>query len=462
VPRATLPGLLLLLLAAPGGVSAVAGEADLLEAAVRDLASPRAEARRQALAALDGLTDERPDLGREAVQRLRDLARRRPSTEGAVAVRILARASGDLARSAWLEALGGTKPPELFLAAIEGARDRSADVQAGKALLDRARAATADPLARALAIEALGAIGGAAARVFLTRPVPPANGAGEEEWLLAAARARGLARWGEPEAVPPLLALLDHADPAVRIHAGEALVDVTGARLPPEAGPWRSWWAEAAGRLPVRDRAAGGEDGAPVAHGRYAGEGPPPLHVPRYYGIPIARRGSRVVFCLDVSQSMYGRGIDQARRHLAHTIRDLPGTHAFAVVAFNENVLPFPGGIQPAHPVVKARALAWIAALETTSYTNLYDAVETAFGFGGMGPRALPGPARVDEVFLLSDGAPNRGRHRQEDRVVEAIAALGGGRVPVHAIAAGEEVFPLLRRIAERTGGRFVDAFEWQ
>ena len=119
-------------------------------------------------------------------------------------------------------------------------------------------------------------------------------------------------------------------------------------------------------------------------------------------------------------------------------------------------------GLVPAHPVVKARTLAWLAARETISYTTLYDAVETAFGYGGIGDRARDKPSRLDMVFLLSDGAPNRGRYRRDEKVVQEIAALSRKRIPVHAVAAGEEVFPLLQRIAQETGGRFVDAFEFE
>jgi hypothetical protein len=100
--------------------------------------------------------------------------------------------------------------------------------------------------------------------------------------------------------------------------------------------------------------------------------------------------------------------------------------------------------------------------LETLSYTNLYDAVETAFGYAGLGDRPAERSMRLDAVFLLSDGAPNRGRYRREARGVEAIAALSRRRIPVHCVAAGEEVFPLLKAIAAITGGRFVDAFAWE
>ncbi|MFV1958720.1 MAG: VWA domain-containing protein, partial [Planctomycetota bacterium] len=223
------------------------------------------------------------------------------------------------------------------------------------------------------------------------------------------------------------------------------------------AAPWRGLFASAPGllrdgkRLPRPEPPAGGD--------RYTL--PTPLHVPRYYGVPIDRPSSHVVFCLDVSQSMYGRGIEQARDELERTLLEFPSTYRFDVIAFNERLHPFAGELVPAHPVMKQRVLAWLDRLETISYTNLYDAVEMAFGYAGLGPRPADRPTRLDAIFLLSDGAPNRGRYLREARVVRGIAELSRRRIPVHCVAAGEEVFPLLEANAAATGGRFVDAFEW-
>ncbi len=78
----------------------------------------------------------------------------------------------------------------------------------------------------------------------------------------------------------------------------------------------------------------------------------------------------------------------------------------------------------------------------------------------GRGRKPADDPVVLDAVFLLSDGAPNRGRHRTDDRVVKHIGLLSKRDVPVHTIGAGEKVFDLLKRIARETGGTFVDAFE--
>ncbi len=255
--------------------------------------------------------------------------------------------------------------------------------------------------------------------------------------------------WGE-DALEPLVALLQHPHAAPRVHAWEGLQAITGARLPADARAWRRFLDARADPAVAAPKRSPPEDRYRQAK---------PLHVPRYYGMPVDKTHSRVVFCLDVSQSMYGRGIDTARRQLSDVVTAFPTTYAFDVIAFNERVMPFAAELWPAHPVVKARVLDWIDALETISYTNLFDAVETAFGLGGLGPRRVERPQALDSIYLLSDGAPNRGRVREEGRIVEALAALSRGRVPIHCIAAGEEVFPLLQRIADATGGRFVDAF---
>jgi hypothetical protein len=167
-----------------------------------------------------------------------------------------------------------------------------------------------------------------------------------------------------------------------------------------------------------------------------------------------------VVFCLDVSQSMYGPPLDRSRLELQQTLEECTTSHHFDVIAFNENVIPWGGRLVRAHPVQKARCIEWFRSLQPTSYTNLYDSVELAFGYAGRGRRAVEAPERLDAVYLLSDGAPNRGRHLQPDPIVKAIVDLSQGEVPVHTIGAGEAAFDLLKRIAAATKGTFLDAFE--
>jgi hypothetical protein len=440
-----------LLAAGPGRAEEEARERPL-SAVLSGLGAPRPATRRAALARLEALVARGTDPGAQAVRPLADVLRRRPADEAARAVALLARLDDSRARRLWLDALDPALDPRVFGAAVDAAAFRRGDADAMKALLQAARDGASGEAARwALVLEALGASGCPAAGLILTRPLPA------EGWLPAAGRALGLARLGGRASGEALVVLLGHPHAAVRVHAWEGLVALTRETLPVDQGVWQAWFASHPDAL---RGACAPPAPAPAEGDRYAE--PPPVHVPHYYGIPIDRPRSRVVFCLDVSQSMWGHGIDHARAELGRALEAFPTTYAFEVIAFNERLLPFAGALLPAHPVVKARALAWLDALETISYTNLYDAVETAFGHAGIGERVADATGRLDAVFLLSDGAPNRGRYRRDDRVVAGIAALSRRRIPVHTIGAGEEVFPLLRRIADATGGRFADAFDFE
>ncbi len=437
------------------GASGDATPEGALHAALTDLATAETARRpdevASALARVGSAVEKDAALVGRALPRVREVLRRGEPGARAASIRVLARWRQPEPTRLWLSHLDPDEDDLVLEAAVAATADRADDAEVERALLAIAREASPGGAAdarRALALEALGACRGPAARLLLSSPRAGAT------WLEESGRALGLGRTGTVEVVPSLLPLLDHADPAPRAHAWESLVRLTGRSFPAERAPWEAWWRERGTEVAPPVPAA-----PPAPDDRY--QEPAPAHVPTYYGIKIAKPRSHVVFCLDVSQSMWGSGIDQARREVTRTLKSFPTTYAFDVVCFNENVTPWAGRLVRAHPVIKARLIAWLAERETVSYTNLFDAVETAFGYGGRGRRAVERPVRLDAVFLLSDGAPNRGRLRGHDEVVAGIADLSRRTIPVHTIGAGEEVFPLLRRIADATGGTFADAFEF-
>jgi len=412
------------------------------------LAAPAADERLRALGHLASLLSVEPAVGVKALSRLRALLRLRGHAERARVVALLLRIPAPAARALWLARLdpGVETDARVLGAAVRATREVPQDAALLRLLLAAVREKRASPDRRALLLEALGPLQSPAVDLLLAHPRP------SEPWVEACGRARGLSRRPAPRSIPPLLTLLAHANLAVRVSAWEALVHLTVRAFPAQVEPWRAWWAKQDHtRLPARPA-------PPKAGPRYAAK--PAVRVPHYYGIPIPRPRSHVVFCLDASQSMYGPGIEQARRELSRAIMDLPTTHAFEIIVFNEKLMPWAGRLVQAHPVQKHLALAYLARVEPTSYTNIYGAVELAFRHAGRGARTLPETVPLDAIFLLSDGEPNRGQYRIPQRVVKHIAEMSRGTIPVHTIGAGEEVFPLLRAIAKATGGRFVDAFE--
>ncbi|MEZ6026182.1 MAG: VWA domain-containing protein [Planctomycetota bacterium] len=354
-------------------------------------------------------------------------------------VELLTRVDDPLALDALLAHLDPEEEPDerVWAAAVDGIATRADDAALARALVTSVADDDAPPLARALRLELLGSLHHPAATLRLLLP------RAGETWPEAATRARALAKQPTSQRLEGLVALLGHEALGVRRVAWEGLSRATGWNLPAEHEVWKEAFLH-----PPQEE----------AEGRYAKQRP--VHVPRYYGIPIPRPGSAVVFCLDVSQSMYGRGIDLARAHLHRTIHDLPATHRFAIAAFHTGVRVFADRLVESHPVQKARALAWLDALDTTAYTNMIEALDWAYGLAGRGPAARDPAETLDAVFLLSDGAPNRGRITDEKRLVEVVRAYAAGDLPLNTIGAGEEVFPLLQAMATAGGGQFVDAFE--
>jgi uncharacterized protein YegL len=368
---------------------------------------------------------------------------------------LLLKLPGEEAADVWWRVLDPAKEDDdrVLAAAIEAVADRATDPALARRLLDRARDPKVDPWRRALAVEALGGIDSPAVPLVLHTVRPGAD------WVEESCRALALGRRGRADDVAPLIELLGHAEVPPRIHAWESLVRITHQDFPPKREPWAKWWEERQGRLPAQVPAPMPVPTPAVPPGD-AYTAPPPALVPTYYGVPVRGKGAAcgVVFCLDVSASMSEHGIEPARKHLETTLRELTTRTSFDVVAFNENVTPFAGRLVRAHPVAKARAIAWLDAIVPKSFTNIYDAVETAFQYAGFGRSPASEPQHLDLVFLLSDGAPNRGRYHVAEQVVAGISALSQRRVPVHTIGAGESVLPLLRDISAATGGTFQRA----
>jgi hypothetical protein len=272
------------------------------------------------------------------------------------------------------------------------------------------------------------------------------------KWPAAQAVAISLGRHPSVLAVDRLVDLLWSEDPGVRSAAYESLVKITGKRdLPEAAAPWVEWWGKnretaklPAGRPPDEEvRTVPAEPGT----------------VPTYYDIPI--RGRRVVFCLDVSASMWGPKFDAAKAELDRAIRTLRTNQRFNVIFFNEHPYPFAADLAPAYPFQKLSCVTTFEDLETKKFTNIFDTLERALGYAGIGRFALEDPPGVDDVFILTDGEPNRGRRKDTKGILAGLAELDPAkRVRIHTISIGDDPKDLMEKIAAQQGGRHhhVDA----
>jgi len=377
----------------------------------------------------------------------RFLSDRFPGDDRAQAFRALGRLGADRAYTALLDRLATDTDDrvleaaeEVFRTAPEGLTDEVA----------RRVEKADDAVTRAAYLRVLGAVPGTEARerIRIRATMPDA-------WCPRAAAAHALARDPAPEALPPLVALLDSDDPGLLTAAIESLTALTKLDFGRDPVAWKTWFATRDTVAPLEE-VLKGKEGGPGG-----GEGPQPDGERRttaqqperrtiggtYFGIPV--RGSKVAFVCDVSGSMRYK-LELAYDQLTRAVKALPSTSDFEVVFFNEHVWPWRGRLSHADPVTKELLLRHLPTIEVKNYTNLFDAIETALALG------------VDEIFVISDGDPNRGRKQFPDDILAELKRLNTRGTRIHTVSVvrtvdGDEHVPLLKRIAQENNGEHVE-----
>lgn len=159
---------------------------------------------------------------------------------------------------------------------------------------------------------------------------------------------------------------------------------------------------------------------------------------------PPARRGATlprdVTFVVDVSGSMSGAKLEQARAAGLTLLNTLMPVDRFRLIAFASDVQSFRDGWTPAASAQLRDAREWLEDLRASGSTNISGALESA-----LEARATNG--RLGIVLFLTDGAATVGE-RNPERLVEMAAARRGGH-RVFAFGVGADVqAAMLERIA--------------
>ena len=123
------------------------------------------------------------------------------------------------------------------------------------------------------------------------------------------------------------------------------------------------------------------------------------------FAMPWQERAKRapadVVFVLDISGSMSGPKMEQARRSLLYCLDRLTPEDRFAIVTFSAGVSTFRDRLAPGRPDAVREASAFVRDLEAGGGTDLDDALSMALRLarGGRDPM----------IVLLTDGVPTVG-----------------------------------------------------
>lgn len=156
------------------------------------------------------------------------------------------------------------------------------------------------------------------------------------------------------------------------------------------------------------------------------------------------------VFVLDVSGSMQGSSIREAKDSLLFALDRLAPEDSFNVLAFSDQTRALFPGSWPANPEVIERARGWVRGLRAGGGTEMMPALLAALdsrpeGYGQSGARA------VKQVVFITDGAVGN-----EEQLFTAIEQhLGEARLFTVGIGSAPNSF-FMQRAAELGRGSFT------
>ncbi len=147
---------------------------------------------------------------------------------------------------------------------------------------------------------------------------------------------------------------------------------------------------------------------------------------------------TETLFVIDVSSSMQGATIEQARRALAGALDRLRPEDRFNILRFNNESAAYATGFEAATTPALERAKRWVGGLQATGGTAIYPALSRAMDMIGQGSGGY-----ASRVIFLTDGAV-----ANEQEVLRAIAErLGETRLHTIGIGAAPNAY-LMRKMA--------------
>jgi Ca-activated chloride channel family protein len=145
-----------------------------------------------------------------------------------------------------------------------------------------------------------------------------------------------------------------------------------------------------------------------------------------------------VVFVIDVSGSMKGRSIRQARRAMDAALQRLKPRDRFNIITFSDGAQRLHPSAQPAQPAVVRQARAYVAGLDAGGGTNMAPALKLALSPAAAG--------HLRQVVFITDGAVGN-----EEALFRLIhQRLGGSRL--FTVGIGSAPNAHFMRVAARFG----------
>ena len=161
-----------------------------------------------------------------------------------------------------------------------------------------------------------------------------------------------------------------------------------------------------------------------------------------------------VTVVLDVSGSMSGEKIEQARSALRQLLGTLGQRDRFRLIAFNNGIRNYRAGWTDATPRGIAAARQWVDDLRANGGTNIAGALNEAF-------RATSPANRLPLVLFLTDGLPSVGEQNPERIAQQAEQARDRARVFAFGVGYDVNTYLLDRLTAAGRGAtEYLDPTE--
>ena len=156
-----------------------------------------------------------------------------------------------------------------------------------------------------------------------------------------------------------------------------------------------------------------------------------------------------VCFVFDISGSMAGEKLQQARRALGFCLSSLRPGDRFNMIFFATEARKFRDALVPASPENVEAAKAEVTRAEAAGGTNIHEALMLAIGAAS--PRA--GGDRPYVVIFVTDGEPTVGE-RDPEKIWASVRRANDGRCRLFVFGVGHDLnVKLLDRLAEENRG---------
>ena len=269
---------------------------------------------------------------------------------------------------------------------------------------------------------------------------------GDKDPAVKAAALKGVQLYRETRMIGPLIDFMAAEEGRLKGDAYRLLVGLTGQNFGLQVDDWKKWWEIEKERFKFAQADQGGKTQVRVRDADY-------------YGIEIF--SDRVCFIIDCSSSMTAKARDPetkqestrialAKKELLKAIEKLKSGVQINIMHFHTSVASMAKQLTPLTPAGRAQAVRFVRNLATGTGTNIYDSLSEAIK-----------DERVDTIFLLSDGAPTRGRFTDAGTILGEIRIQNAVRnVTINTIAVGsdlgEGMISFMKRLAAENSGSFV------